>query len=435
MAVHPIDYRYGSKKMKEVFEEETKLQLMLDVEAALVRAHAALGHIPEEAADEISSKANTKTVCLERVNEIEDEIKHDIMAVVKALSEKCEYGGYVHLGATSNDIIDTTTALQFKKSLKIVLKDLKEIKEVLKKLTKENAGRVCVGRTHGQHSVPTTYGMKFGIFLDEIQRNITRIKASEKNVAGKMAGAVGTMASLEDGIEIQKLVGEDLGIRMAKISNQLVQRDIYAEIISSLAILASTLNKIALEIRNLQRTEILEVAEAFGKKQVGSSTMPHKKNPITAEKICGLARVIYSNVIPALLNNPLWHERDLTNSSCERAIIPESFVLLDEILKGTKKILENLVFFPENIEKNLNLLKGKNLTEAVMMRLVDKGLGRQEAHELLRQIAHGDGEFKENLIANTTVRNYLSEKEIEVCLDPENYIGSAVEIVKGILEE
>jgi len=435
MPIHPIDYRYGSKEMKEIFEEETKLQLMLDVEAALSRAHAKLNHIPEEAAKEISRKANTKIVGLERVKEIEEETKHDIMAVVKALAEKCKYGGYVHLGATSNDINDTVTALQLKMALNIVLKDLKESEEILEKLTRENIERVCIGRTHGQHSIPTTYGMKFGVFLDELRRDTKRIRGAKESVTGKMAGAVGTMASFDDGIELQRLVGEDLKIKMAKISNQVIQRDIYAEIISSLAILASTLDKIALEIRNLQRSEIMEIAEAFGKKQVGSSTMPHKRNPVTSEKICGLARVIYSNVIPALLNNPLWHERDLTNSSCERVIIPETFVLIDEMLKGIKNTLKNLVFYPENIERNLNLLKGKNLAESVMIRLVKKGYDRQKAHELLRIIAQKEGKFKENLMKNEIVRKYLTEKEIEESLDPKKYIGDAIEIVKGILEE
>jgi len=435
MAVHPIDYRYGSREMREIFEEEMRLQLMLDVEAALSRAHADLNHIPKEAAEEISKKANTRIVKIERVKEIEEETKHDIMAMVKALAEKCKYGGYVHLGATSNDINDTATALQFKMALNIVLKDLEELKEILKRLTEENIDRVCIGRTHGQHSIPTTYGMKFGIFLDETKRNIERIKRAKENIRGKMSGAVGTMASFDDGINIQKLVGKYLNIKMAEISNQIVQRDIYAEIICSLAILASTLDKIALEIRNLQRTEIMEIAEAFGKKQVGSSTMPHKRNPITSEKICGLARVIYSNVFPALLNNPLWHERDLTNSSCERVIIPETFVLIDEMLKGMKKTLENIVFYPENIEKNLELLKGRNMAEAVMIKLVKKGYDRQKAHELLRIIAQKEGDFKENLIKNETVRKYLTEREIEEALNPERYIGSAVEIVRGILKE
>ncbi len=435
MAVHPIDYRYGSREMREIFEEETRLQLMLDVEAALSRAHADLNHIPKEAAEEISKKANTRIVKIERVKEIEEETKHDIMAMVKALAEKCKYGGYVHLGATSNDINDTATALQFKMALNIVLEDLEELKEILKRLTEENIDRVCIGRTHGQHSIPTTYGMKLGIFLDETKRNIERIKRAKENIRGKMSGAVGTMASFDDGINIQKLVGKYLNIKMAEISNQIVQRDIYAEIICSLAILASTLDKIALEIRNLQRTEIMEIAEAFGKKQVGSSTMPHKRNPITSEKICGLARVIYSNVFPALLNNPLWHERDLTNSSCERVIIPETFVLIDEMLKGMKKTLENIVFYPENIEKNLELLKGRNMAEAVMIKLVKKGYDRQKAHELLRIIAQKEGDFKENLIKNEIVRKYLTEREIEEALNPERYIGSAVEIVRGILKE
>lgn len=350
MAVHPIDYRYGSEEMRRIWDEENKLQKLLDVEAALARAHAKVGNIPEESARVISERANTKWVKLERVKEIEAEIHHDIMAVVKALSEVCgEHGKYVHLGATSNDIIDTANALLIKESLAIVERDLKELRSVLKRLAMEHKYTVCIGRTHGQHAVPTTYGMKFAIWLDEVQRHIDRInQLKERVLVGQMSGAVGTMASFggERGLEIQRLVMEDLGLKPARITNQIIQRDVYAELMMVLALIASTLDKIALEIRNLQRTEILEVSEPFGKKQVGSSTMPHKRNPIRSEKVSGLARVLYSNVIPALLNNPLWHERDLTNSSVERVILPESFVLLDEMLKTTIKVLSALSSSP-----------------------------------------------------------------------------------------
>jgi len=318
MAVHPIDYRYGSEEMRKIWDEGNKLQKLLDVEAALARAHAQLGNIPKESAEIISKRANIKHVRLERVKEIEREIHHDIMAVVKALTEVCgDHGRYVHLGATSNDIIDTANALLIKESLELLLKDLRDLRSILKKLARKHKYTVCIGRTHGQHAVPTTYGMKFAIWLDEIQRHIDRIAEAKKRVlVGQISGAVGTMASLgERGIDIQQLVMEDLGLKPARISNQIIQRDVYAELVGILALVASTLDKIGLEIRNLQRTEILEVSEPFGKKQVGSSTMPHKRNPIRTEKICGLARVIYSNVIPALLNNPLWHERDLTKQT------------------------------------------------------------------------------------------------------------------------
>ncbi len=439
MAVHPIDYRYGSEEMRRIWEEGNKLQKLLDVEAALARAHARVGNIPEESARVISERANTKLVRLERVKEIEAEIHHDIMAVVKALSEVCgEHGKYVHLGATSNDIIDTANALLIKESLTIVENDLKELRSILKNLAKEHRRTVCIGRTHGQHAVPTTYGMKFAIWLDEVQRHIDRLnELRDRVLVGQMSGAVGTMASFgEKGLEIQRLVMEDLGLKPARISNQIIQRDVYAELMAFLALVASTLDKIALEIRNLQRTEILEVSEPFGKKQVGSSTMPHKRNPIRSEKISGLARVLYSNVIPALLNNPLWHERDLTNSSVERVILPESFMLLDEMLKNMKKVLAGLEFFPENIKRNLYLTNNLIMAEPLMLKLTDKGMGRQEAHELVRQLAMSAFQDGRDLIEvakeNQTVRKFLSEEDFE-SLKPENYIGLATEIVNNVI--
>ncbi|WP_148883571.1 adenylosuccinate lyase [Thermococcus aciditolerans] len=439
MAVHPIDYRYGSEEMRRIWDEENKLQKLLDVEAALARAHAKVGNIPEESARVISERSNTKWVKVERVKEIEAEIHHDIMAVVKALSEVCgEHGKYVHLGATSNDIIDTANALLIKESLAIVENDLKELRSILKNLAREHKYTVCIGRTHGQHAVPTTYGMKFAIWLDEIQRHIDRIEElKERILVGQMSGAVGTMASFgEKGLEIQRLVMKDLGLKPAKISNQIIQRDVYAELMMVLALIASTLDKIALEIRNLQRTEILEISEPFGKKQVGSSTMPHKRNPIRSEKVSGLARVLYSNVFPALLNNPLWHERDLTNSSVERVILPESFVLLDEMLKSIKKVLAGLEFFPENIERNLYMTNNLIMAEPLMLKLTEKGMGRQEAHELVRQLAMKAFGENRDLIEvareNEDVRKFLSQDDFE-SLKPGNYIGMAPQIVDNVI--
>ena len=443
MAIHPIDYRYGSEEMRRIFEEESKLQKLLEVEAALARAHAKLGNIPKEAAKEISKKASTKYVKLKRVKEIEAEINHDLMAVVLALAEVCgEAGKYVHLGATSNDIIDTATALQFKEALAIVERDLEELKNILLERAEEYIDLVCVGRTHGQHAVPTTYGLKFAIFAMEIKRHLERLREMKKRLlVGQMTGAVGTQASFGDkGIEIQELVMKDLGLGKVEVSNQLIQRDRYAECFALLALISATLDKLGREIRNLMRTEIAEVAEPFREdKQVGSSTMPHKRNPINSEKVCGLARVIKSNVFVALENVSLEHERDLTNSSPERCIIPESFVLLDEILKTMKKVMKGLKIFPENVEKNLMLTKGLNLAEAVMIELTKKGMSRQEAHELLRRLSIKA--FKENkglkevLLESKEARAYLNEEDIERVTNPKNYVGTAIEQVRRILEE
>ncbi|WP_297516446.1 adenylosuccinate lyase [Thermococcus sp.] len=441
MAVHPIDYRYGSEEMRRIWDEENKLQKLLDVEAALARAHAKLGNIPEESARVISERASTEWVKLERVKEIEAEIHHDIMADVKALSEVCgEHGKYVHLGATSNDIIDTANALLIKESLELIERYLRELRDVLMGLAEEHKYTVCIGRTHGQHAVPTTYGMKFALWLDEVQRHLERLEELKKRVlVGKMRGAVGTAASFgEKALEIERLVMEDLGLRPSLITNQLVPRDLYAELMMFLALVASTLDKIGLEIRNLQRTEILEVSEPFGKKQVGSSTMPHKRNPIRTEKVCGLARVIYSNVIPALLNNPLWHERDLTNSSVERVILPESFVLLDEMLRVTIRVLKGLEFFPENIERNLYLTKNLIMAEPLMLKLAEKGMGRQEAHELVRGLAmkafEEGKDFLEVVKESGEVKKYLTDEDL-ASLRPENYIGIAPQIVDNVLRQ
>ncbi len=432
--IHPIDNRYGSVEMRKIFDEEERLNKMLLVEGAIAKAHSQLGHIPKEAGEEIYKKANTNYVSLERMKEIENEINHDIMALVLSLSEQCgEHGKYVHLGATSNDINDSATALQFVEAFKIIFSDLLKLEIILMDLSKKYRGTVCVGRTHGQHAIPTTYGMKFAIYLDEIRRSIDRLEFSYSNVCGKISGAVGTMASYKDGPEMQKKVGEILGIKMAKISNQVVSRDIYADVMFSLASLASTLDKIALEIRNLQRTEIMEIAEGFGKKQVGSSTMPNKKNPVTCEKICGLARVIYSNVFPAVMNNPLWHERDLTNSSCERVIHPESFILIDEMLKGMIKVLSTLVFNEANIKKNLGLTGYSNLAEVLMLKLVEKGMGRQDAHETMRVVSMKDGLFIDNVKQESKITDLLSNSEIDAALNPENYIGYAKQIVDDVI--
>jgi len=348
MAVHPIEYRYGTDEMRKVWDAKNKLQKMLEVEAALAKAEAQLNLIPDHAAYEINKKASTKYVKLARVAEIERRTNHDVVSVVKALAEVCkgDAGEYVHFGATSNDIIDTSQSLLFKESIDILIEKLIDLAKTLLKLADEHKHTVCIGRTHGQHALPTTYGMKFALWADEIHRHIERLNLCEDRLCvGMITGAVGTIAALGmDGLAVHEEVSKILGLEPVSISNQVVQRDNHAEFIMILANIASTLDKIALEIRNLQRTEITEIGEKFdAEKQVGSSTMPHKMNPITAERICGISRVIRAYVIPALENNPLWHERDLTNSSSERIIFPEACILTDYILNLTIKLLKNLL--------------------------------------------------------------------------------------------
>ena len=376
------------------------------------------------------------------MSQIEAETNHDIASIVKALAEVCEDGAgeYVHFGATSNDIIDTSQSILFKESIRILKERIIKLTKTTLKLADENKRNVCIGRTHGQHALPTTYGMKFAIWADELHRQLNRLdECSERLCVGMMTGAVGTSAALgKDGLAVHRKVSEILGLKPVMISNQVVQRDAHAEFMMVLANIASTLEKMALEIRNLQRTEINEVGESFDpKKQVGSSTMPHKMNPITAERICGISRVIRAYVAPALQNNPLWHERDLTNSSCERIILPESCMLTDYIIKLSLKLFNNLVFKPENIERNLNLTNGLIMAERVMAELTRKGVGRQTAYALVRKSSIEATEqnigLKEAISSNKDITTHLSDNEILEIMDPHTYIGSAVQMVEEVI--
>ncbi len=439
MAIHPIEFRYGTAEMKQVWSEESKLLKLLQVEAALARAEADVGMIPGDAADTIAAAVDS--VKLERVNEIEDEINHDMMAVVMALSEQCGTAGkWVHFGATSNDMLDTQVALQIKESIALLRSKTIAVRDALVERADEHKSTVCVGRTHGQIGVPTTYGLRFAVWASEMDRHLTRLDELEPRAAvGQMTGAVGTQAAFgADGIEIQRRTMEYLGLGSVEVSTQIIQRDRHAEFVMWMANTVTTLDKICVEFRSLQRSEIAEIEESFGKSQVGSSTMPHKRNPIKSEQICGLARIVRAMVEPELLNNTLWDERDLTNSSCERVVFPETCVLTDHILKLAEGIISNLRFFPENIKRNLELMRGLNMGEAVMIELARRGVGRQEAHEIVRTSAMEAREsgrhMKEVLMSRPEVTEFISAGEIEGVMDPERYIGTAVEQVEAVVE-
>ncbi len=442
MPIHPIEYRYSTDDMRKIFSYENRLDLMLKVEAALAYAHAMVGNIPESAAEVIKQNASLKIVTKERIQEIEREIDHDIMAVVKALAEKCgDAGKYIHLGATSYDIVDTVLALQFKQGLKIIELRLLRLLSILLNRAQKEKNTVCIGRTHGQHAIPTTYGMKFALWADEIARHIERLRDMRKRVlVGKLSGAVGTMASFgEKGFAIRDAMMQELGLKPARITNQVIQRDIHAEVIMFLALVSGTLYKIGKEIRNLQRTEIDEVYEPFTAKQVGSSTMSQKRNPHRAERVCGLARVIQSNTIPALQDIALEHERDLTNSSVERVILPENFVLLDYILVEMIDILDRLELNYESIKRNLNMTRGLIMSERIMIHLVQKGLSRQDAHEILRvaaiEVKSKKIPFIDALLNRKEVSDKISKEELEKLLNPETYIGTAIQQVDYIIKE
>jgi adenylosuccinate lyase len=401
-----------------------------------------LNIIPSKAAEEINKKANLKHVKLDRVKEIDDEIHHDLMAMVKALAEQCEgdAGKYIHLGATSYDIEDTATALQLREALNYIKKSLSELLMVLVRITEEKKNLVCIGRTHGQHAIPTTYGMRFGVWAYEISRHLDRLEQIIERISfGKMSGAVGTMASFgEKGIKVQTQVMQLLNLNSVLIANQIIQRDRHAEVIILTSLIGQSLAKIASQFRILQRNEIAEMFEPFKKSQVGSSTMPHKRNPHKSERICSLARVLKSNVIPALDNIILEDERDLTNSANERIIFAENFILLDYIIQQMISILQGVEFDEIKIEKNLNLTKGACLSEKIMIELVNRGIGRQEGHEILRQAAikaKNENRFIEEILNNNSkIKEKFSEKELKDLLDPHQYIGLAQAQVDQLLK-
>ncbi|MFA6327829.1 MAG: adenylosuccinate lyase [Candidatus Micrarchaeia archaeon] len=439
MVVSPIESRYRTE-MNALFDESARIDSWMEVEVALARAHAKLGDMPSAAAEEIA--AGAKKVTLSRVNEIEAEIHHDLMAMVKALAEQCpKYGGYVHYGATSYDIEDTATGLTMKRAIQWLRQRLLATRKVLGKRALETKALVCIGRTHGQHAVPTTYGMKFAIWYKEIERDLLRLEQAEEMISvGKMAGATGTMATFGGkGRRIQQLVMDELGLRPAEVSNQVVQRDRHAQVIFALALVAATLEKIAKEIRNLQRNEIQEVAEPFGAKQVGSSTMPQKRNPHKSERVCSLARLVRGSVAVAMENIALEHERDLTNSANERFIFADSFIITDYMASEMNKILGGLTFYPENIERNLALTGGAVLSERVMIELVKRGMGRQEAHELMRtanmEAFEGKKKLPAVLAGKKEVSKLFKKGEMEKLFDPKTYIGESVEIVEAAIEE
>lgn len=441
MPILPIDTgRYGTSDMKRIFEEETRVQKMLDVEAALAWAHAEVGNIPKKDGEKIMATALSKRVKLSRIKEIEREIKHDVAALVRALAEASgSSGAFVHLGATSYDIVDTANALQLKAALELILKRLDDLETILAKKALQYKETLMMGRTHGQHALPITLGFKFAVWKCEISRHIERLKQCEERVmVGKMSGAVGTQAGLgPHAARIQELVMQRLGIKAAEISTQIVQRDRYAELVCLLAVVASSLDDFATEIRELQRPEIGELFEAFEeKRQVGSSTMPHKRNPETCERVCGLARIVRGLVVPALENVVTWHERDLTQSSAERFIIPEACILVDYMLFLMSDIVGNLHVDEQRMLKNVELTQGRAMSEAVMIALAKKGVDRQEAHELLRKLAiksEVEGRsFREVLLEDKFVCENLSEREVDHALNPRNYLGTAVRQVEFV---
>jgi len=440
--VCPLDFRYGRKEMLEIFSEESRLEHLLKVEAALARAHAKLGNIPAKDATVISQKANINHISLEKVKLIEQETKHDLMAVVRALtSEAGSAGKYVHLGATSYDIVDTAVAIQIQNAIVLLKSDLIILLKVLVSLMKKHTATIMLGRTHGQYAVPITFGLKLSVFGMEFYRHLQRLSEAECRICvGKFSGAVGTGAALgKDALKLQELVMTDLGLGFELAATQIVNRDRHIEFVSALVNIATSAEKLATEIRNLQRSEILEVAEAFDtEKQVGSSTMAHKRNPITSENICGLARVVRGFIIPTYENAIQWHERDLANSSSERFIIPHTCVLVDDILNKLSKLLKNLEVYSATMKRNLEKAGGEIMAEAIMQALTTKGMARDEAYGIVRGVTvdarKSGNDFKTELMKKNQIKKLLTQYELETALNPKNYLGSSKSIVSKVAE-
>lgn len=405
--------RYTRPEMAAIWSEENKFSIWLKIEILACEALCELGEIPKSAVDNIKSKASFDT---SRILEIEEITKHDIIAFLTNVEEYVgEDSRYIHLGMTSSDVLDTCFAYQCKQAGNILLEDLKKLLEVLKRRAIEFKYTVCIGRSHGIHAEPTTFGLKFALWYEECKRNIERLEFSIKEISqGKISGAVGTYEHISPFVE--EYVCSNMGLVPASVSTQIVQRDIHAQYIATLAIIGSMLEKIATEIRHLQRTEVQEAEEYFSAGQKGSSAMPHKRNPIASENICGQARLLRGNLIPAIENNTLWHERDISHSSVERMIFPDSTVTLDYILARTTNLLDKLVAYPQNMIKNLELTNGLIYSQKILLSLAKKGIKRQDAYVLVQKSAMQTFEtkipFKQTLLKNEELMKYFNEDDI-----------------------
>ncbi len=413
--------RYTRPAMGKIWTDENKFQTWLDIEILACEAQAELGVIPKEAVNVIRAKAKFD---VKRIDEIELEVKHDVIAFLTNVGEYVgQESRFIHLGMTSSDILDTGLSLQMKQSADLLLKDLHKLNDILAKRANEYKYTVMIGRTHGIHAEPTTFGLKLALWFDETKRNIRRLEQARETIAcGQISGAVGTYEHLDPFVE--KYVCEKLGLKPAPISTQILQRDLHAEFLTTIAIIGSSLEKFATEIRHLQKTEVLEVEEYFSKGQKGSSAMPHKRNPITCERVAGLARVLRGNAQASMENISLWHERDITHSSVERIIIPDSCILLDYMLGLFTDIIDKLIVYPENMKKNLELTSGLIFSQEVLLALTKKGMKREDAYAAVQKYAMevwsreaGKKSFKEVLKSDSNIIKYLSNSELDELFD------------------
>ncbi len=440
MPVNPIDYgRYGHHEMVHVFEEEYRHQLWLMIEASVAQAQADLDIIPEGAAKDIANTAKPEIVTLSRTMEIEASTRHDVAALFEAIAEKCigEGARWVHFGLTSNDVKDTALALQLKKAYKLLTSQIHLLCKALAERAVNSVDIVAVGRSHGQHAVPITYGLRFAVWLDEILRHRERLLESENRaIVGKIAGATGSHAALgKVGLELQQKVMENLGLHTPIATTQIVQRDRLAESILTLANLAASIEKFATNIRNLQRTEIGEVFEPFaGGKQVGSSAMPHKRNPVSCEKICGIARYVRSLVAPTLEDVISWEERDITHSSTERFVVPQAFILVDYLVREMTRVIQGLEIDTTAVELNITISNEAILSEYILTQLTKSGLQRPKAHNILRDLSvkarEQDTTLLELVKTDKNTKEALEGTEIDI----DKYLYSIRETSNHIVE-
>ena len=440
--------RYAREEMKKLWTQEAKYNAWLEVEKAAVKAWNKLGLIPDEDAKKIVENAKFD---IKRIDEIEKETKHDVIAFLTSVAESLgEESRWVHYGMTSSDTIDTAVALQMRDSLKIIIDDVKMVMESIKKRAMEHKYTLMVGRSHGIHGEPITFGLVLSIWYDEMKRHLKNLEETLEVISvGKISGAMGNFAHAP--VELEELTCEFLGLKPAPISNQVIQRDRYARLASALGLLASTVEKIAVNIRHFQRTEVYEAEEYFSKGQKGSSAMPHKRNPVLSENITGLARIIRSYTIPAMENVALWHERDISHSSTERFWLPDAFITTDFMLHRLNNIISNLLVYPENMMKNLNLTGGLVFSQRVLLELPKRGISREDAYKIVQRNAmkvweelqkgkapineKGESLFLENLLKDEDLRKVMKEDEIRNLFDYNYYTRNVDKIYKRVYGE
>jgi adenylosuccinate lyase len=416
--------RYTLPEMGNLWSEAYKLKTWLQVEIAVCEAQAELGYIPSEAVAEIKAKANFEP---KRVLEIEAEVRHDMIAFLTNVNEFVgDTGRYIHLGLTSSDVLDTALALQLIASLHLLLQRLEDLIEAIRHKAREHRYTVMIGRSHGIHAEPMTFGFKLAGWLAEVLRHQERLQILQKTIAvGKISGAVGTYANIEPRVEA--LACQKLGLKPDTASTQVISRDIHADYVQQLALVAASIERFAVEIRNLQKTDVLEVEEFFAKGQKGSSAMPHKRNPIRSERLTGMARLLRSHAGAVLENVALWHERDISHSSVERVVLPDACILTHFMLHEITDLVTNLLVYPQNMERNLNCYGGVVFSQRVLLTLIDKGLNREEAYAIVQQSAHTawnkpEGNFRDLISKDTRVTQKLSPPEIDACFDPQHHL-------------